>query len=106
MQYNPAAQGGMDFGGILDNLMGHYATTQKLKNERDAIRYATAGRDQQATLHDSEAMTTGEAYATGNARVEGAGQSSMGGYIDQIPKPLLYGSLGLLGVGLLLKAVK
>ncbi|WP_341937199.1 hypothetical protein [Marinimicrobium sp. C2-29] len=106
MLRNPAAEGGIDFGGALDRLVDGYAKVQQVKNERDAMRYQNAPNEQEAALHESEAATTSEAYQTGNARVPGTGKPSMGGYVDQIPKPLLYGSLGLLGLGLLMKAVK
>lgn len=106
MQTNPAATGGLDFGAILDKSLQTWGTVQKIKNERDAMRYASAPGDQFRTLHESEAATTNEAYQTGNAPNPAGNRSTVGGYIDQIPKPLLYGSLGLLGVGLLMKAMK
>lgn len=95
-----------DFGALLDKTINAYQTVSEVRIERDNARYAAAPATQQNLLHRSEALTTTEAYNTGNAVNPAASPGSVGSYIDRIPKPLLYGSLGLLGVGLLIKAVK
>lgn len=96
----------MDFGALLDKTLGAYQTISVARIERDTARYNAAPVTQQAVLHRSEALTTTEAYQTGNAVNPAARGNAASDYFDRIPKPLLYGSMGLLGLALVLKAVK
>ena|SRR5690554_5564557 len=95
----------IDFGAILDRTIGAYENISVARVERDTAKYNNSAVDQLKALHNSEALNMTEAYKTGNA-VNPAAAGQAVNYWDQIPKPLLYGSLGLLGVGLLIKAVK
>jgi hypothetical protein len=94
-----------DFGAILDKSIDAASALSVARVERDTARYEAAAAEQQAALHNSEATNMREAYATGNARNPAVGQgNTVGGYIDRIPKPLLFGSIALLGVGLVMRA--
>lgn len=95
---------GFNFGALLDTSIGAYSEISKARIERDAARYNAQPQIQQNELHAPEGKTPSEAYATGNA--PNPAFNSVGGYFDRIPKPLLYGSMGLLGVALVIKALK
>jgi hypothetical protein len=98
---------GLDFGALLDKTLGAYQAVSVARLERDTARYGAAATTQQNALHRSEAMNATEAYATGNAVNPAAAKTgAVGSYFDRIPKPLFYGSVGLLGLALVLKAVK
>lgn len=86
-----------------NDLIGVYSDIEKAKAERDAAKYLAQGSVQQQTLHAPQYETAHDSITGGNAVVPGADKAS---YWDEIPKPLLYGSLGLLGLGVLLLAVK
>lgn len=90
-----------DYGKLLDQAIGAAESISVARVERDTARYNSEPVRQRAALHNSEAVSAPESYASGNARNPAQGES----YFDQIPKPLLYGSLGLLGVALVLKAL-
>lgn len=92
----------IDFGAILDKSLEAYQTVSVVRAQRDTARYNNAGATQAQALHASEANTPIEAYQTGN--VKSAASSGGASYFDKIPKPLLYGSLGLLGLALVLRS--
>lgn len=91
----------IDLGDLLDKTLDTYQAVSVARVQRDTAKYQNAGADQQQTLHPSEAVNAREAYSTGNAVNPAA---ATGGYLDRIPKPLLYGSMGLLGLALILRA--
>jgi hypothetical protein len=94
----------INLGAILDKSIDAYGSISVARAERDTARYNAAVETQRAALHNSEAVNPTEAYATGNAPSPAA--QSVGNYVNRIPKPLLYGSMGLLGVAILAKALR
>ncbi|WP_406827719.1 hypothetical protein [Microbulbifer sp. ARAS458-1] len=96
-------------GGFLDltasDLIGQYTELQKIKAGlgTQKVQQSTAAQDQ--ALHSSDYTSGSEAISGGNAQVPGAA-AAPASYWDRVPKPLLYGSVGLLGLGLVLKAIK
>lgn len=96
---------GFSFGGILDKTLDLYGQVSIARAERDTAKYEAAGAKQAAELHASQAYSSTEAYATGNAVNPARASNTIGGYIDRIPKPLFWGSVALLGGAVVLKAV-
>lgn len=97
----------IDFNASLDKILGTYTTISQARAERDIAKYQAAASMQQAALNPPVGYTATGAYAIGNATVPGAAPAQyQQSYFDRIPKELLYGSVGLLGFALLLKAVK
>ena len=92
----------IDLGAVLDKTIDAYSKVSEARIARDSVKYQTQGATQARELHDSEALTSLESYATGNAKSPAAGN----GYFSGIPKPLLYGSVGLLVGALALKVLK
>lgn len=93
---------GLDLGDLIDG----YVQIEAAKHQKDAQRAEDAAADQTATLHDSDYLSGSEAIQGGNAPITQQQKTPLQSYWDRIPKPLLYISSGLLGIGLLAKALK
>lgn len=90
----------------LSDLIDGYVELEKAKNTVESGQIAEAPKTQDKALHEPDYVSGSEAIEGGNAAVPGAATTAQADYWSRIPKPLLYGSLGLLGLGLVLKAVK
>jgi len=94
----------IDYGSLLDKAINAYGTVSVARINRDSSKFEHAGAQQANALHRSESVTPLESYRTGNAADPAKPTTQT--YFDRIPKPLLYGSAGVLGLILVLKAVK
>lgn len=87
------------------DLIAQYTELQKIKAGAETAKVEQSTDVQEQALHSSDYTSGSEAISGGNAQVPGAA-SAPASYWERIPKPLLYGSAGFLGLALLLKAVK
>lgn len=91
----------------LSELIGGYIELEKARNAVDTKAVLEAPKTQEQALHSPDYVSGSEAIEGGNAQVPDAETpTTPADYWSRIPKPLLYGSIGLLGFALLLKAVK
>jgi hypothetical protein len=92
---NPAATQGIDFGGILSNVLGAYTEVSKARIERDTAKYSAAAAIQAQTFNPPQANGMLEALGIGNARVPGTNASGVATSGGGLNLPML----GLIGVG-------
>jgi hypothetical protein len=89
---NPAASGGIDFGGILAQTLAGYQQVSMARIERDTARYNSAGATQAATLHQPQGYTMLESLGIGNSSQQASVTNPAG---SALPKALVFGGLAL-----------
>lgn len=94
----------IDFKGSLESILNAYTQVSQVRANADVARYQAAGANQQALLHNPVGVNAREAYATGNAANPALINSAGGG--GGVPPAVIYGGLAVLGVGLLVVALK
>lgn len=105
---NPAATQGMDFGGLLSQVLSTYTEISKARIEKDTVKYAAAAQMQQQTFNPPQ--STGgmlDALGIGNARVPGTnsnGVASSGGL--NLPMVGVLGVAAVAGFFVLKKVIK
>lgn len=86
------------------DLIGGYLQKEQADNQAKIEMLKQQAAIQQAALNSPEYMSAKEAIDSGYTPVNN--ERGTQSYFDRMPKPLLYGSLALLGGALLLRVVK
>ena len=94
----------IDFKGSLDSILNAYTKVSEVRAGADVARFNAAGMQQQSLLHNPQGLNQREAYATGNAANQALRENSARG--GGVPPAVIYGGLAVLGVGLLVVALK
>lgn len=90
---NPAASGGIDFGGILAQTLAGFQQVSMARIERDTARYNAAGAYQNAALHQPQGYTMLESLGIGNS-AQSASVTNPAAR-PALPKALVFGGLAL-----------
>lgn len=95
----------IDFGASLDKILATYSQVSQVRAQTDIAKYNAVGAQQQATLHDPQAMNPREAYSSGNA-VNPAMMQGAGYQMPGVNPGFVYAGLGVVGLAVLWKALK